>query len=357
MPSAQVYFARLPPSSTEQEREEAMENILASRREPVPFHSKDKVAIKIHVGELKNTTHVKPGVVGKVVHWIKGKDAFPFLTETATLYKGQRSDAITHLEHAFYHGFTHERTGAPFIMADGLLGNTEIEVSIPGYIYSSVFIAREAVLADGLVAISHPTGHLQTGLGACLKNLGMGLASRVGKLRQHSTIKPQIQKSLCTFCRVCIKWCPEDAIIEQDGRAFIIAENCTGCGECLAVCNFHAVSYNFGTGSGELQKRVAEHAYGAIIGKKDKCLFINVLADMTKDCDCFSVQQPRVIDDIGILLSSDPVAVDQATLDLTKNRNADDLSKKSYPELDPEIQLAHAQLIGMGTREYTLIDI
>jgi len=357
--SAEVYFVPLPPQSSCAEQVEALKALLA-KIDPSPiFAPSDMVAVKLHVGELHNDSHVKPALIKEIVAWLKTSEALPFLTETATLYKGERSDAVRHLLHAFRHGFTAEAVGAPFIMADGLLGNTELEVAIPGLIYQSVFIAREAVLADGLVAVSHPTGHIQTGLGACLKNLGMGLASRLGKLRQHSTINPTVKADVCTFCRACLKWCPEDAIIERDGRAFIIEANCTGCGECLAVCKFDAIAYNFETESVELQKRVAEHALGAIANKRNKSLFINVLAEMSKDCDCFATSQPRIMSDVGILLARDPVAIDQATLDLTAASNADqrDLGRKSYPTLDPSVQLAHAELIGLGTREYKLIKV
>lgn len=353
----EVCFSPLNRASGSAEREDALAKLLGHGSARPAFSPSDRVAIKFHVGELKNDTHIKPELIRKVVDWVKSPGAFPFLTETSTLYKGERSDAIRHLMHAFRHGFTAEATGAPFIMADGLAGNTEIEVAIPGHIYQSVFIAREAVFADGLVAVSHPTGHIGAGLGACIKNLGMGLSSRIGKLRQHSTVNPAVQPEACTACRACITWCPEDAIIERDGKAFIIEENCTGCGECLAVCKFDAIAYNFETESAELQKRMAEHALGAVIGKREKCVFINVLADMTADCDCYAVKQERVMDDVGILFSRDPVAIDQATLDLTKEYNKKDLAHKSYPALDPRVQLAHAEAIGLGSREYRLIKI
>jgi uncharacterized protein len=357
MPAARVYFVPLKPDSTEAERLAALDRLLAAAADCAVFAAGERVAVKTHVGERMNDTHVKPALIKKVVDWVKRPGARPFLTETSTLYKGERSDGLAHLEQAFRHGFTYENTGAPFLMADGLLGNTEIEVAIPGRLSESVRIAREAVVADGLVAISHPTGHMQTGLGACLKNLGMGLASRIGKLRQHSSVKPFVTSSACTLCRACIKWCPEEAIIERDGAAFIITENCTGCGECLAVCNVDAVEYNWSVESGELQKSVAEHALGAVIGKPGKCVYLNVLTDMTGDCDCLAKKQPKIMGDIGLCLSLDPVAVDQATLDLTKGADKKDLGRRSYPRIDPTIQLAHAETIGLGTREYTLVKI
>ncbi|MBN1797616.1 MAG: DUF362 domain-containing protein [Spirochaetales bacterium] len=357
MTPGKVLFKALTKQSTLKERVAAIAAVLQNIELPNAYSKHEKVAVKIHVGEKKNNTFIAPEIVRQAVRWIKSKGGQPFLTETSTLYKGERSHAINHLIHAFNHGFTYGKVGAPFIMADGLVGNSEIEVAIPGLIYKSVLIAREIETADALVAISHPTGHMVSGLGACIKNLGMGLASRMGKMRQHSSVKPIIKSDLCTLCRLCIKWCPEDAIIERDGKAFIIKENCTGCGECLAVCGFDAVAYNWGVGSADLQKRMAEHALGVIINKKNKCLFINVLADMTEDCDCLAKLQKPIIPDIGILASVDPVAIDQATLDLTRKNDGVDLGRKSYPTLDPTVQLEHAENINLGSRVYELQEI
>jgi uncharacterized Fe-S center protein len=310
--------------------------------------------VKIHVGEQRNTGHVAPEIVAVVVGRIRQLGASPFLTETSTLYKGCRSNAIDHLMHAFAHGFTLDKVGAPFIMADGLFGNTELEVPIPGTLFKKVNIAREVAFADSLVVISHPTGHPGMGMGACLKNVGMGLSSRIGKLRQHSSVKPYVDAGSCTFCMKCIKWCPVDAIVERDSKAFIVSERCIGCGECLAVCRFDAVRYNWGTESAELQKRVAEHALGAVIDKREKCLYLNYLTDMTKECDCYGERQERLLPDVGVLASRDPVAIDQATLDLTRERFGQSLAEKGWPGLDATVQLDHAEAIGLGCRRYEI---
>jgi uncharacterized Fe-S center protein len=357
MSPSKVLFISLTKQSSLAERQTAMKFLLQKMDLPVVITTQDKVAIKFHVGERKNQTFISPEIIREVVLWVKSKGGKPFLTETSTLYKGARSNAIDHLLHAFDHGFTSGKVGAPFIMADGLSGNSEIEVAIPGQIYKAVSIAREMEVADALVAVSHATGHMACGLGACLKNLGMGLSSRMGKMRQHSSIKPYINAAACTFCKLCLKWCPENTIIEKDHKAFIVSKNCTGCGECLAVCGFNAVSYNWGVESEDLQKRMAEHALGVIINKRTKCLFLNVLADMTMDCDCLAKLQKPIIPDIGILASLDPVAVDQATIDLTKKINKTDLAKASFPGIDATIQLEHAEKIGIGMRQYTLLEL
>jgi uncharacterized protein len=357
MAESTVFLIRLPETSTIKEKAEATKKLINASGLSGVITKSDTVAVKLHVGEENNNTFVPHNVIRPIVSRIKKSGGLPFLTETQTLYKGKRSNAIDHMNLAYSHGFTPKNVGAPFIMADGLFGDSETEVKIKGNIYKKVSVAREALLADTLVFVSHPTGHLKTGMGAAIKNLGMGLASRKGKLRQHSAIKPVIKPQKCTFCRKCMKWCPEDAIIEKDKRAFIIVAKCIGCGECLAVCPSDAVQYNWGIESEELQKRMAEHALGIVSEKRGRLYFFNFLFTMTKDCDCWNEPQESIVPDVGILASDDPVAIDQATLDLTSGTSKKNLGRKSYPQLDPEIQLAYGESIGLGRRKYNLITV
>ncbi|MBN1696298.1 MAG: DUF362 domain-containing protein [Spirochaetales bacterium] len=355
MAHTNVYFSECAGTSRCSDRIKATKRVLEASAFDDVMMKKSKVGVKLHVGEGGNTTFVSPEIIKAIVSRIKRNGGFPFLTETQTLYKGNRSNAIDHLNQAYAHGFTPKNVGAPFIMADGLLGDSEMEVNIEGRLYKRVSIAREITKTDVLILCSHPTGHMKSGLGASIKNLGMGCASRKGKLRQHSAIKPYVKASACTLCGKCISWCPRDAVIEKEKSAFIIEEKCIGCGQCLTVCAFDAVKYNWAVEAGELQKRMAEHALGVVSEKRDRIYFLNFLFDMTAECDCWDRPQKPVMEDIGVLASSDPVAIDQATLDITRERTGSDLGRKSFPLIDPEDQLRHGEEIGLGRREYTLI--
>lgn len=354
---SKVYFYPLHHNSNLTQRKAALKIILAASDLASIFLPKDKVAVKTHVGDENNDTHIAAELIALGIEKLKNLQAIPFLTETSTLYSGPRSNAVTHLELAYKHGFDMEQMGCPFIMADGLLGNAEIEVPVKGILFDKVNIARDVILSDALMVFSHPTGHMVSGIGACIKNLGMGLSSRKGKMHQHSSVKPFIKKDQCVLCKSCIRWCPVASITEINKTAQIIEEKCIGCGECLTVCKYNAVKYNWGVGSKDLQQMMAEYALGALINKKNKSLFINVLADMTKDCDCLVKKQIPIIPDLGILASVDPVAIDQATLDITATGSQNDLGHISYPQLDPSIQLIHAEKIGLGSRDYQLIDL
>lgn len=352
--SARVYFVGITDSASAREQSRAMGRLYEAARVDAVLSRRDLVAIKIHVGEKGNNTHVKPEIIKEVVRRVKASKGIPFLVETSTLYRGQRENAVAHILLAHGHGFSIERVGAPFILADGLVGNTEIQVDIRGEVNKSVNIAREVAAADALFVVSHATGHVGTGLGACIKNLGMGLASRMGKMRQHSSITPQVIAERCQLCRKCHLWCPQQAIGEREGASYIMAERCIGCGECLAVCRFGAIKYDWGRESGELQKSMAEHAYGVVKDKANKCFYFNVLIDMTRDCDCLGLPQKKIMKDLGILGSVDPVAVDMATLELTRERIGTDLSRLSYKHLDPMVQLQHAEKLGLGSTRYRL---
>jgi uncharacterized Fe-S center protein len=109
-----------------------------------------------------------------------------------------------------------------------------------------------------------------------------------------------------------------------------------------------------GVESADLQKRVAEHALGVLLNKKHRSFFFNFFVDMTGGCDCMGGRQKRIMPDAGVLASPDPVAIDQATLDLTARRHGENLVQRSEPELNPAIQLQHAEKIGLGYRAYEL---
>ncbi len=314
---------------------------------------KDMVAIKTHFGEGKKTGHVPPlylKMLGDLAREMKGS---PFLTETQTLYKGNRTDAVSHLNHAQAQGYGYDATGMPIIMADGLYGDEETEVRVPGKLYQSVKLASGIVKAASLVLVSHFTGHLAAGFGCALKNMGMGCSSRRGKMTQHSTARPKIKAKVCTKCGLCVMWCPASAVTMQDKSAVIDGAKCIGCGQCLAVCRFDAVAYNWGATYEELQKKVVEHAWGVARGKEKKMVCVNFLTRISKDCDCMNVYE-QMVPDIGIVVSRDPVAADAASLDLVEQSAGKKLSEIAY-DIPYRFQIEYAREIGFGNPDYELV--
>ena len=329
-----------------------------AKKEKKIVSNNDFVALKIHFGERHNTGYIKPDYVQKLIDNLKEDQGKPFLTDTNTLYKGQRANSIDHMMQAYDHGFTPDKVGIPVIIADGLLSKNFTRVDIDGKHFDSVNIANDILHSDVFIGLSHVTGHLAACMGASIKNIGMGCSSRSGKQQQHADVSPTVSAEECTRCGQCVRWCPVDAIELVDDSARIDSETCYGCAECITTCKFGAISVSWGGTSKALQEKMAEYALGAVKDKQ-KRLFFNFLIHITKECDCMAKAQERVIDDIGILVSSDPVAVDQASIDLLNDRANSDLLKDlwSDSDLDYRLQLDHAQEIGLGSMDYDLIEI
>ena len=343
------------------------------------IREKDLVAIKLHFGEKGNTAYVRPIFLRRVVDRVKQYKGKPFLTDTNTLYIGTRSEAVSHLTTASENGFTESVVNAPILIADGLRGNSTMKVRIDKPIFKTVSIANAIYMVDALITVTHFKGHELCGFGGVLKNLGMGCSSREGKLSQHSNISPKVKGKNCKGCERCLSWCAQEAIsmrAPQSGVetkqtiAFIDPKKCVGCGECILTCPSGAIQIQWNESIPIFQKKMVEHAYGAVQKKKGKTLYLNFLTQISPACDCYGYSDTPIVNDIGILSSEDPVAIDQASVNLVNDQEGNRSSKLPgawnpgenkfraiYPEVDWNIQLAYAEEIGMGTREYELIKI
>jgi uncharacterized Fe-S center protein len=323
------------------------------------------VALKMHFGESRVTGHVRPRFVRRIVAWVMKQGAAPFLTDTNTLYRGTRADSVSHLRTAAEHGFTFQSTGAPVVIAGGLRGTNETVVEVGGELVQRAPIAPEFVKADALLAITHFKGHEVTGFGGTLKNLGMGCASRAGKLDMHSTTKPYVRPG----CGVCVAWCPVDAITVED-RAQIDDSLCIGCAECIAVCPEKAVGIRWNEATDTCQRKMVEYASAVLASKKGGAGFVSFVTDVHPVCDCYGTEKVAIINDVGVLAGLDPVAIDQAAYDLVneaapaqKSGLSDgyvvgsDKFRDLHPDVDPTVQLRHAEKMGLGTRDYELVEI
>jgi uncharacterized Fe-S center protein len=355
-------------------------DILLDRADLKPkIREKDLVAIKLHFGEKGNTAFVRPIFLRRIVDRVKELKGKPFLTDTNTLYTGTRSEAVSHLATAFENGFTESVVNAPIVIADGLRGNNTTKVRIDKPIFKTVSIAREIDMADALITVTHFKGHELSGFGGALKNLGMGCSSREGKLSQHSNISPKVKGKNCKGCERCLSWCAQEAISMHAPRpgietkqtvAFIDPKKCVGCGECILTCPSGAIQIQWNESIPIFQQKMVEHAYGAVQKKRGKALYLNFLTQISPACDCYGYSDTPIVRDIGMLSSEDPVAIDQASVDLVNKEEGNRSSKLPknwepdgdkfraiYPEVDWNIQLAYAEEIGLGTREYELIKI
>jgi uncharacterized Fe-S center protein len=366
--SAQVYFT---PMRTENKKSLVSRSggLLGRAGLSEAIADGDLVAVKLHFGEQGNTGFVEPIYLREVVARVREAGGKPFLTDANTLYRGERFNAVDHLACAIHNGFSYATVEAPIMIADGLDGRDAVDVAIEGTHFDEVRIGSVAAHADAMVVVTHVKGHEATGFGGALKNVGMGLGSRSAKQRMHADFSPDPSAEKCTACGRCVKWCPVDAItIGPDRVAVVDYELCYGCGECVAACPEGAIAIEWKTEPASIQEKIAEHVAGAVAGKEGKVVYLSFVKDVSPDCDCWHFSDASVVPDIGVLASTDPVAIDQAAYDLvvaapaiagTKGEGLGE-GKDTFKEItgiDGTIAMAHAEKLGLGTRAYELVHV
>ena len=330
------------------------------------------VAIKMHFGELGNLAFLRPNYAKAVADVVKDCGGLPFLTDCNTLYPGSRKHALEHLDCANLNGFNTITTGCQIIIGDGLRGTDDIIVPVPnGEYIKEAYIGRAIMDADVFISLTHFKGHEEAGFGGAIKNIGMGCGSRAGKMQQHNDGKPQVSENKCRFCGRCAKECGSSAISYKNKKAWIDPDKCVGCGRCIGACAFDAIR-NINWNAPELLgRKMAEYTAAVVSGRPN--FHISLITDVSPNCDCHSENDAPILPDIGMLASFDPVALDQACVDLCQKaqpiRNSQlgdnmadehfhdhgDVWHNSNPNVSWAETLEQAEKIGIGTRNYELI--
>jgi uncharacterized protein len=331
---------------------------------------RDLVAVKLHFGEKGNTAFIRPVFVRKIVESIKALGGYPFLTDANTVYAGTRSDSPHHLSTAIQNGFAFAVVNAPIIIADGLRGKSESAVTVNQKNFKKVYIGSDIVEADALISVAHFKGHELSGFGGAIKNLGMGCASRKGKLAQHSTVAPNVVWEKCVGCGECVPHCSQKALSVEDEKAILDAKKCIGCGECILICSNSAIEIQWNQAIPTFLENLVEYTMGVLKNKPGKLLSVNFITHVSPACDCYGHNDAPIVRDIGIVASKDPVAVDQACVDLVNREKAlpgsclevnlekgEDKFRGVYPNVDWTIQLDYAEKLGLGSRSYELTKI
>jgi len=331
----------------------------------------DTVAIKVHFGDSGTTAHVRPQFARQLVNRVKARGGHPFLTDTCTLYPGRRRNAVQHLEVALENGFSYATVAAPLVIGDGVGSRDVVTVPARGRHFSSVRYASAVHHADCLLCISRFKGHLAVGFGGAIKNLSMGLGSRAMKQAMHAAVRPELRdEALCEACGDCIEICPEGAVV-LEGVARFDHARCVGCAECIAICRHGALRIQWNEESQIIQEKMVEVAAAVLAAKPGKVAFYNFLVEVTPDCDCFTWSDNPVVNNVGILASTDPVAIDQASADLVNAQPGlpgsklgaaglppgTDKLRELYPKIDWTRQLEYGEAIGLGSRRYTLVTL
>ena len=262
------------------------------------------VAVKLHSGEKGNQNYLKPELVKDIIDYLNAT-----VVECNTAYPGQRNNTKKHLKLIKEHGWDKY---FKFDLMDA--EEPDMEIEIPnGKILKKDFVGRNIQKYDSMLVFSHFKGHPMGGYGGALKQLSIGCASSRGKAWIHSAGKNKNQATLW------LKLPEQDKFLES----------------------------------------MADAASAVVDYFKGNMAFINVMANMSVDCDCCAVAEDPCMKDIGILASIDPIAIDQACLDLVNK--SDDPGKEHFLERVKSRHGVHtieaAEELGFGTREYELINI
>lgn len=259
---------------------------------------KGKIAVKVHSGEAGNQNYLKPEFLQKIVKFIDGT-----IVECNTAYEGERNTTQKHKKLMEEHGWNE------FFKVDIMDEEKDMELSIPeGKIIQKNYAGGHLKNYDSMLVISHFKGHPMGGFGGALKNISIGVASSYGKAYIHGAGVPENI------------WTAEhDLFLESMADA------------SKSIMNYF----------------------------KDQIAFINIMCNMSVDCDCCAIAEDPCIKDIGILASVDPVALDQACIDLVYK--SEDNGKEHFIDRIESRNGIHtiesAEIIGVGNREYELIQI
>jgi len=301
-----------------------------------------KIAIKLHFGEEGNQNFLPASLIKDLCLKLDAT-----LVETNVLYGGPRSKTASHIALARKHGFD-------FAPIDILDDEANLAFEAQGRHFSKVYTGSHFTDYDGYLIFSHVKGHGNAGFGGAIKNIAMGLASREGKRFQHQGNYPVYDGEKCISCGICVSSCPESAITIDPVNIDHTA--CIACGKCISVCPVKVFSQSPGGRSAEaFQERLVE--YARALSSQRRMVYINVLANISSSCDCMSHAPKPFVKDIGILASTDIVAIEAASYDLINQaHNCEDAFLKES-RISGRHQIDYAHSLGMGNKDYRLVDI
>lgn len=310
----------------------------------------ERVLIKLHMGEAGNKFYLKPPLIKLFVDALKDVGAEPFLFDTVARYSGSRNTKEKYLHTAKQHGF--DKLGC-----DLVIGNegSPIEVDVKGTKYAFE-VAKELCEAECVLSVAHGKGHLMTGFGGSVKAFGMGGVSKESKEFIHVAGAPVMKNSeACRLCAACMEACQNEAI-RVDDKWIIDYSKCNGCERCVRACPYGAIEWK--EEEFDLMLAAAARACLNEFGPKNKPkkkIFVNVLIDISKRCDCMVRAGPIIAPDVGVVVSNDPVAVDASSIDLIEKSAGKSL--KEIQQADPRLHVKYAEELGAGEMKYELVKL
>jgi uncharacterized Fe-S center protein len=368
------------------------------------------VAIKTHFGSRNQTRHLRSMYIRKIVDLVRKVGGIPWVCEgvglgwDSTNPESCMANGPGYIYLSNLHGFNTGTMNAPVVMDDGIVGTEVFRVhNDKGKHIKNVAMAMGLRIADKVLIVSRFKGHDGAGFGGALKQLGIGCVGKEGKGGAHWGGGANIyvkHPENCTGCGNCLRICPYECLsLDENKKIVLDSTNCIACTMCFSKCHFgknlekeRVFALRRRVPSVEQVERMMDNAAGVVKGVgSDRLRYINIAVDITSHCDCMSAGGHLLVPDQGILFSHDPIAVDQACVDLVtkaqgmpmspaktgldsphgriepnqKAMEPDEIKLGLYSRfVDPdsrpiiaETQLSAASAQGIGSREYELKDI
>ena len=257
----------------------------------------ENIAVKLHTGESQNSNHLRPDFIKGLIQHLDAT-----IVECNTAYGGNRSSTAMHYQLAEDHGFT--------AIAKVVIMDEEGSISLPvngGTVLTENKVGARFAEFDGMLILSHFKGHMMGGFGGAIKNMSIGIASTEGK--------------------------------------------------CLIHTGGESSTSPWGGSSPVFMDSMAEAAKSVVDALDGNIIYISVMNNLSIDCDCNGYPGEPDIHDIGILASTDPVALDQACVDLIYNAEGNESFTRRIESVGGEDTLEHGEEIGLGTRSYFIVNI
>ena len=302
------------------------------------FYPKNEdILIKIHFGEPGNKTALFPKDVAPIISALKSLGLKPTFIDTPVAYNSPRSSVTGYEQAVRNRGYDQL---APFIISDRFVNVKTKDITVQ--------VCKELTEAKNLLVISHVKGHECAGFGGAIKNFGMGGVMAKSKQDIHHLCQPILTSSTCTGCGTCARLCPAHAIDIVDNKAQINLEKCWGCSICEIACPTQSLKPKVAT----FDDLLAQGAAACINNLPQNSYYINFIQNITKSCDCESDSGEILAPDRGVLFSDNPVAIDQASIDLIGKEIFENSNHK-----DPTLQIKFTQDYTKFTTEYQLEEL
>lgn len=306
----------------------------------------EQVLLNIHLRDLHESKYINRNILEKITEKININNCCENIMLNDTLYHSKKE----------------ETTPETIISKNNINQNnvyTQDNVIYPDcYEKDEKFPIKSRVdTCDSMMVFTHFKGHSMTGFSGAVKNLVNQCTNTEGQINIHKLSKPFVSKIACLACNNCIKFCPFNSIT-VDYTAHLNHMTCTGCNICIESCPNDAIKLNK-LMSDENIKELCEKAKGILTYKKyNKVLFINSLIKIKAYYDCNINSEKIIAEDIGILASYDPIAIDKASYDLVNSTSSEeDVFKKLWRTIDGTLEFTYGEEIGLGMQDYELITI